>query len=230
MRIAVLGTGPVGQALAGKLAELGHEVTVGTRDPEATLARTESDYLGNPPFAAWRDAHQEVGLQTPANAAAGAELAVNATNGAGSIAMLELAGRDNLAGKVLVDVANPLDVSQGMPPSLFVSNTDSLGEQIQRAFPDTRVVKALNTMNCEVMVDPARVPGEHDVFVCGEDADAKRQVAELLQGFGWPAERIRDLGGISSARGPEMYLALWLRLWGALDTGYFNIAVVRADA
>ena len=96
-------------------------------------------------------------------------------------------------------------------------------------FPDTKVVKALNTMNCEVMVDPAKVPGEHDVFVCGEDADAKRQVAELLQSFGWPTERIRDLGGISSARGTEMYVALWLRLWGALDSGYFNIAVVRAD-
>ena len=120
MRIAVFGTGPVGQALAGKLAEVGHEVTVGTRDPEATLARTEPDYLGNPPFGVWREAHPEVGLETPADAAAGSELLVNATNGAGSIAMLEVAGGDNLAGKVLIDVANPLDFSQGMPPSLFV--------------------------------------------------------------------------------------------------------------
>lgn len=230
MRIAVFGTGPVGQALAGKLAELGNEVTVGTRDPEATLARTEPDYLGNPPFGVWREAHPEVGLETPADAAAGSELLVNATNGAGSIAMLEVAGGDNLAGKVLIDVANPLDYSQGMPPSLFVSNTDSLGEQIQRAFPEAKVVKALNTMNCQIMVDPAKVPGAHDVFVCGEDADAKGQVSKLLQSFGWPTERIRDLGGISSARGTEMYLPLWLRLWGALDTGYFNIAVVRADA
>jgi predicted dinucleotide-binding enzyme len=124
-------------------------------------------------------------------------VAVNATNGAGSIGMLELAGRDNLAGKVLLDVANPLDSSEGMPPSLFVSNTDPLGEQIQRAFPEAKVVKALNTMNCQVMVDPAKVPGAHDVFVCGDDDDAKRQVTELLQSFGWPTERIRDLGGIS---------------------------------
>ncbi len=230
MRIAVFGTGPVGQALAGKLAEVGHEVTVGTRDPEATLARTEPDYVGNPPFGVWREAHPEVGLEKPADAAAGSELVVNATNGAGSMAMLELAGGDNLAGKVLLDVANPLDYSQGMPPSLLVSNTDSLGEQIQRAFPEAKVVKALNTMNCQIMVDPAKVPGAHDVFVCGEDADAKGQVTKLLQSFGWPTERIRDLGGISSARGTEMYLPLWLRLWGALDTGYFNIAVVRADA
>jgi len=230
MKIAVLGTGMVGQALAGKLAALGHDVTVGTRDPDATLARTEPDYLGNPPFKVWREAHPEVGLETPAEAAAAAELVVNATNGAGSISFLESAGEGNLAGKVLVDIANPLDVSQGMPPSLFVSNTDSLGEQIQRRFPQARVVKTLNTMNCEVMVDPSKVPGEHDVFLCGEDADAKRQVTGLLESFGWPPERIRDLGGIASARGPEMYVALWIRLWGALDTGYFNIAVVRAEA
>jgi predicted dinucleotide-binding enzyme len=230
MRIAVLGTGMVGQAVAGKLTALGHEVIVGTRDPEATLARSEPDFLGNPPFKVWREAHPEVGLGRPAEAAAGAELIVNATNGAGSIEMLESAGEDNLAGKVLVDIANPLDVSQGMPPSLFVCNTDSLGEQIQRRFPQARVVKTLHTMNCEVMVDPAKVPGEHDVFVCGEDVDAKRQVTELLQSFGWPVERVRDLGGIASARGTEMYVALWIRLWGALGTGYFNIAVVRAEA
>jgi hypothetical protein len=144
--------------------------------------------------------------------------------------MLEAARGENLAGKVLVDVANPLDYSQGMPPSLFVSNTDSLGEQIQRAFAEAKVVKALNTMNCEVMVDPGKVPGEHDVFLCGDDEDAKRQVVELLVSFGWPAERVRDLGGISSARGTEAYLGLWLRLWGALGTGYFNISVVQSPA
>jgi 8-hydroxy-5-deazaflavin:NADPH oxidoreductase len=230
MKIAVLGTGMVGQALAGKLSELGHEVTVGTRDVEATLARTEPGYLGNPPFGVWRESHPGVGLETAADAVAEAELIVNATNGEGSIAMLELAGEENLAGKVLIDIANPLDFSQGRPPFLFVSNTDSLGEQIQRRFPHARVVKALNTMNCQVMVDPSRVPGEHDVFVCGEDADAKRQVADQLQSFGWPAARISDLGGISSARGTEMYVALWLRLWGSVGTGDFNIAVVQAPA
>jgi predicted dinucleotide-binding enzyme len=220
----------VGQALAGKLAGLGHEVVVGTRDPEATLARREPDPLGNPPFGVWRAKHPLVGLGTPAEAVTAAELILNATNGAGSVAMLESAGEEKLAGKVLVDVANPLDVSQGLPPSLFVCNTDSLGEQIQRRFPQARVVKALNTMNCEVMVDPAKVPGEHDVFLCGDDVDAKRQVTALLESFGWPAARIRDLGGITSARGTEMYLALWIRLWGALGTGHFNIAVAQAPA
>jgi hypothetical protein len=227
MRIAVLGTGPVGQALAGKLAEVGHEVVVGTRDPQETLARTEPDYRGGPPIAVWLESHPSVGLATAPEAAAAAELLVNATSGAGSIPMLELAGEEHLAGKVIVDVANPLDYSQGMPPSLFVSNTDSLGEQIQRRFPQAQVVKALNTMSSDVMVDPGKVPGEHDVFLSGEDADAKARVAELLESFGWPAASIRDLGGISSARGTEMYLALWLRLWGTLGTGYFNIRVVQ---
>jgi predicted dinucleotide-binding enzyme len=230
MRIAVCGTGPVGKALAGKLAGLGHEVTVATRDPEATLARDEPDVFGNPPFAVWREAHPEIGLAPLAEAVASAELIVNATSGESSIAALEAAGEENLAGKVLIDVANPLDYSQGMPPSLLVSNTDSLGEQIQRRFPQARVVKALNTMNCEVMVDPGRLPGKHDVLLCGEDEAAKLQVAELLQSFGWPDDQIIDLGGIDSARGTEMYLPLWLRLWGALGTGYFNIAVVRAEA
>jgi predicted dinucleotide-binding enzyme len=229
MRIAVLGTGAVGQAVSGRLAELGHEVAVGTRNPDATLARAELTDPGNPPFKVWKETHPEIGLGPAPDAAAEAELIVNASNGAGSIAMLERAGEANLAGKVLIDIANPLDFSQGMPPSLFVANTDSLGEQIQRRFPGTRVVKALNTMNCEVMVDPGKVPGEHDVFVCGEDANAKQRVTELLESFGWPAGRIVDLGGIDCARGMEMYVAFWLRLWGTLGTGYFNIAVVRAE-
>jgi 8-hydroxy-5-deazaflavin:NADPH oxidoreductase len=227
VRIAVLGTGMVGRALAGKLAELGHAVVVGTRDPEATLARTEPDQLGNPPFKSWLEAHADVEVATPGEAAAQAEMIVNATNGVGSIAMLESAGEDNLVDKLLIDVANPLDFSQGAPPTLLVCNTDSLGEHIQRRFPQARVVKTLNTVNSAVMVDPARVPGEHDVFLCGEDAGAKRRAAELLESFGWPSSSIVDLGGIGSARGMEMYLPLWLRLWGAVGHGDFNIRVAR---
>jgi predicted dinucleotide-binding enzyme len=227
MRIAVLGTGPVGKALAGKLAALGHDVAIGTRDPDATLARSEPDGFGNPPLKDWLAAQPPIAVETPTAAVHGAELIVNATSGAGSIPMLEAAGVEHLAGKVVIDIANPLDFSRGMPPSLFVSNTDSLGEQIQRAFPDALVVKALNTMNCGVMVDPARVPGGHDVFLCGNDAGAKGRVRELLESFGWPSEAIVDLGDITAARGTEGYLALWLRLWGALGTGDFNIKVVR---
>ena len=126
-----------------------------------------------------------------------------------------------------MDVANPLDFSKGMPPSLWVCNTDSLGEQIQRAFPDSLVVKTLNTMNCEIMVDPARVPGDHTVFVSGNDQGAKTQVKQLLGTFGWGDGQIIDLGDITTSRGPEMYLPLWLELCGALGSGAFNINVVR---
>ena len=203
MKIGVLGTGMVGNAVAGKFVELGHGVRMGSRE------------AGNEKARAWADAAGERASEgTFADAAAHGELVVNCTAGEHSLEALEQAGTDNLAGKVLLDVANPLDFSGGMPPTLGVANTDSLGEQIQRAFPEARVVKSLNTMNCQVMVEPTRVPGEHDVFVCGDDERAKSDVAALLRSFGWASERIVDLGGIRSARGMEMYLPLWLSLYG----------------
>lgn len=227
MKTTVLGTGMVGRALAGRLAELGHDVVVGTRDVEETLGRTDPDAMGNPPYAEWQQAHQAVTLLLFAEAGGHGDLIVNATNGGGSLAALEAVGAANLAGKVIVDVANPLDFSQGRPPILSVCNTDSLGEQIQRAYPEARVVKTLNTMNAYVMVDPARVPGRHDVFVAGDDQSAKSTVKSLLGEFGWRDQQIIDLGGIRAARGTEMYLPLWLSLWGAVGSGDFNIAVAR---
>lgn len=227
MKITVLGTGMVGRALAGRLAELGHEVVVGTRDVGETLARTDSDAMGNPPFGEWHREHEAMTPLPFAEAGGHGELVVNATNGGGSLAALEAVGAANLAGKVIIDVANPLDFSQGRPPILSVCNTDSLGEQIQRAYADARVVKTLNTMNAHVMVDPARVPGSHDVFVAGDDQTAKATVRSLLGEFGWREDQILDLGGIRAARGTEMYLPLWLSLWGALGSGDFNIAVAR---
>ncbi len=226
MKIAVLGTGVVGQTLAGKLAELGHEVTVGTRDVAATRARTEPDGMGNPPYSAWAASHAAVSLATFAHAAAEAELIVNATSGNVSIATLRSAGSENLAGKVLVDVANPLDFSKGFPPTLFVKDTDSLGEQIQAAFPGLKVVKALNTMSAAVMTSPRQLAGgAHSVFVCGDDADAKKTVTSLLEAFGHTD--IIDLGDITAARGTEMYLPIWLRLMNSLGTPVFNVKVVR---
>jgi 8-hydroxy-5-deazaflavin:NADPH oxidoreductase len=217
MEIGVLGTGMVGQAIATKLASLGHEIRMGSRK------------AGNEDAVAWATAAGKGASEgTFADAARFGELVVNCTAGVASIDALTAAGADNLAGKGLVDIANPLDFSQGMPPTLAVCNDDSLGERIQATFPEARVVKTLNTMNCQVMVDPARVPGEHAVFVSGDDDSAKREVTALLRGFGWPEERIIDLGGISTARGTEMYLPLWLSLYGQLQTGDFNIGVVRA--
>jgi predicted dinucleotide-binding enzyme len=226
MKIAVLGTGMVGRTIAGALAGLGHDVVIGTRDPQATLARTEPDMMGTPPFTQWHAANSGVGVVPFADAAAGAELIVNATNGSGSLAALTAAGSGNLAGKVIMDIANPLDFSQGMPPSLNPVNTDSLGEQIQRSFPEAHVVKTLNTMTASVMVDPARVAGgEHSVFVSGNDADAKAAVTEILKSFGH--RDVIDLGDITSARGAEMILPIWLRIWGALGTGEFNFKIAR---
>jgi 8-hydroxy-5-deazaflavin:NADPH oxidoreductase len=229
MRFGVLGTGRVGRSIGGKLSTLGHEVTIGTRDVDALRARTEPDAMGNEPFVQWNEKYPVVRLGRFADAAAYGELVVNATNGAGSLDALRLAGEDNLSGKILVDISNPLDFSRGMPPSLLISNTDSLGEQIQRAFPEAKVVKTLNTINAFVMADPSLVAGgDHTVFVSGNDKPAKRQVTELLKSFGW--EDILDLGDIATARGPEMYLPLWLRLWGALGTPMLNIKVARSQS
>ena len=226
MKFAVLGTGMVGRALAGRLAELGHEVTVGTRDVDATMSRTESDRMGNPPFAEWAQAHPQVTLATFADAAADSELVVNATSGDVSIAALEAAGREHLAGKALLDVANPLDYSQGFPPSLFVGNTDSLAEQIQAAFPEVRVVKSLNTMNAFLMADPRQLAdGDHSVFVSGNDADAKQLVTEVLESFGHTD--VIDLGDLSTARGTESLLPVWVRLFGVLGVPAFQFKVVR---
>ena len=206
----------VGKAIAGKLVALGHEVTMGSRTAD------------NEEAASWAGgAGQRASHGTFADAAAGGELVFNCTAGAASLDALTAAGADNLAGKVLVDVANALDFSQGMPPSLTVMGSDSLGEQIQRAFPSARVVKALNTMNCLVMVEPDRVAGRHHAFLCGDDDAAKGQVRQLLLEFGWPEDSILDLGDISAARATEAYVLFWVRLMGAVGSPDFNIEVVR---
>jgi 8-hydroxy-5-deazaflavin:NADPH oxidoreductase len=227
MKIAMLGTGMVGRTLAGKLDELGHDVVIGTRDPASTLARTGNDMRGGLSFTDWHRDHSAVRLASLADAATHGEIVVNATAGVASIAALEAVGADALAGKVVMDVSNALDFSHGMPPTLAVANTDSIAEQIQRAYPAARVVKALNTVSAIVMTDPGHIPGEHVVFIAGDDDEAKATVRGLLGDFGWAAETIIDLGGVRLARGPEMYMPLWLSLWGALGTLDFNIAVHR---
>ena len=226
MRFGILGTGIVGKSIATRLAGLGHEVMIGTRDPEETMSRTEPDRYGNPPFSAWHEEHPKVGLGTFAEAAAHGETVVNATAGAVSLEALEQAGGDYLSGKVLMDISNPLDFSRGMPPTLLVSNTDSLGEQIQRRFPEAKVVKTLHTMNAQLMVDPAQLGGgDHTVFVGGDDAEAKATVKDLLRSFGW--SDIVDLGDITTSRGTEMMLPVWVRLFGALQKPLFNFKLVR---
>jgi 8-hydroxy-5-deazaflavin:NADPH oxidoreductase len=226
VRFGILGTGVVGKSIAVRLDGLGHDVIVGTRNPEETLSRTDPDQYGNPPFGAWQEEHPEVRLGTFAEAAAHGDMVVNATAGAVSLEALEQAGEDNLNGKILIDIANPLDFSKGMPPTLLVSNIDSLGEQIQRRFPEAKVVKTLHTMNAYLMVDPAQLAAtDHTVFVSGDDAEAKARVSELLRSFGW--SDIIDLGDITTARGTEMVLPIWVRLFGVFQKPIYNFKIVR---
>jgi predicted dinucleotide-binding enzyme len=214
MRIGVLGTGDVGGRLGTKLVSLGNDVRMGSR------------IAPNPKAASWAKANgSKASAGTFADAAKFGEVVFNCTAGSASLEALKLAGADNLGGKVLVDVANALDFSKGMPPTLTVCNTDSLGEQIQRAFPDAKVVKALNTMSNEVMVNPSLVPGEGDIFVCGNDPQAKAKVVEILRAFGWKSPM--DLGDITAARGLEMMLPVWVRLMGTLQTRHFNFKIAR---
>jgi predicted dinucleotide-binding enzyme len=215
MKIAVLGTGSVGQRIADKLIALGHEVKMGSRS------------AGNEKAVAWvAKAGEGASEGTFAQAAAFGELVFNCTAGTASLQALEAAGADALADKILLDLSNPLDFSKGFPPRLSLVNDDSLGEAIQRAFPRAKVVKTLNTLANHIMVDPSSVPGDHDVFVSGNDAEAKAVVTRFLkEQFGWRS--VIDLGDISTARGTEAWLLLWTRLYAALGNADFNLHLAR---
>ncbi len=216
MKIAVLGTGNVGHTIGTKLVALGHKVMMGSRTANNAKAVAFADEHPGESFSG-----------TFAEAAAFGELVFNCTAGAGTLEALNSAGTKNLQNKVLIDVSNPLDFSKGQPASLSIVNTHSLGEEIQNKFPDTKVVKSLNTMWCGLMVNPGLIGGgDHQVFLCGNNAEAKQKTTHLLKEFGWKEKNILDLGDISAARGTEMYLPLWLRIWGATKNGSFNIKLV----
>jgi len=217
----IFGTGVVGQTIGSKLLELGHHVRLGSRD------------AANADAAAWvtaaeaADAGGRASQGTFSDAAAFGDVLINATSGDGTPHAVAAAGAANLAGKMLIDVSQPLDFSNGFPPSLSVPSTDSLGARLQRAHPDVKVVKALATVNAAVMVDPARVPGQHNLFIAGDNDEAKAEVRDLLASFGWPAGRVIDLGGIESARAIEAYILVWVYVYSALGTADFNIEVHR---
>ena len=220
----VLGTGTVGQALAGKLAELGHDVRMGTRDPDASRARTDAGW-GAEPLGTWLEAHPSVDLVTFHDAIAGSEILINATNGSVSVDMLALGDPADLDGKIVIDIGNPLDFSSG-DLDLTLGVTDSLGELLQRTYPAVRVVKTLNTVTSALMVDPASVAGgDHTMFVAGNHDAAKATVTQMLYSFGW--RDVVDLGDISGARGMEALLVLWLRNQMTLDNAMFNVKLVR---
>lgn len=215
-KIAVLGTGTVGDTIGSRLIELGHSVMMGSRTANNEKAMA---------FVAKHEDKAQAGLF--ADAASFGEIIFNCTAGMGSLEALKLAGEKNLNGKIIIDVANSLDFSKGMPPSLGIVNTNSLGEEIQKTFPQTKVVKTLNTMWCGLMVNPAMINGgDHNVFICGNDVDAKNRVKKILNSFGWMEKTILDLGDITKSRGTEMYLPLWLSIYGATNNGAFNIKIV----
>jgi 8-hydroxy-5-deazaflavin:NADPH oxidoreductase len=216
MKIAVLGTGIVGDTIGSKLIDCGHQVMMGSRTASNEKAQAfKAKHLG------------KADAGTFADAAAFGEIIFNCTAGHASLEVLNTAGEKNLDGKILVDIANPLDFSNGMPPTLSIVNTSSLGEEIQKKYSSLKVVKALNTMWCGLMVNPGMInKGDHNTFICGNDAAAKEKVKEILRSFGWPDKNILDLGDISASRGTEMYLPLWLRIFGATNSGAFNIKIV----
>ena len=217
MKIAVLGTGMVGDVIATKLLSLGHSVMMGSRTNN------------NEKAAAWVAKSGAGAAQgTFADAAQFASIVFNCTKGLNTLDALTLAGAENLKGKILIDISNPLDFSKGMPPVLSIVNDNSLGEEIQKLFPDTKVVKTLNTLNCQLMVNPLLVNGgDHNIFISGNSAEAKAEVVTLLTSFAWTKENIVDLGDITTARGTEQLLSLWVRLYGAYGSPMFQFKIVK---
>lgn len=226
MKIAILGTGTVGQTFSEKFISLGHEVMMGTRNVSDTMNRTK----GSLPFGEWHSKNENILLGTFAEAVACGELILNALQGGVTIAALNSCNKSDFDNKIIIDIANPLDFSKGFPPSLIegLNNTNSLGEEIQKTLPNAKVVKTLNTMNCLIMVNPAMVnDGNHLNYICGNDAVAKEKVKVILNSFGWKNENVLDLGDIANARGTESTLLIWTRIYGATQTGNFNFAIVK---
>jgi 8-hydroxy-5-deazaflavin:NADPH oxidoreductase len=223
MKIGILGTGGVGKAFAARLTELGHEVMLGTRDAQATLSKKENGIVD------LLNQNAKISLGSFSEASQFGEMIINVAKGSSAIDVIKLAGEKNISGKILIDITNPLDFSKGMPPSLIpeLSNTNSLGEEIQRMLPQAKVVKTLNTMWNGLMLNPKLVAnGQHINYICGNDAEAKKKVRELLYQFGWEEKNILDLGDITAARATEATLPIWLRVYGAKQSGAFNFQVV----
>ncbi len=226
MKVAVLGTGMVGQTFAQKLASQGHQVMMGTRNVKDTKDRQTS----NNNFGEWLQKNPDVNLGTFADAVSFGEIVFNVLNGGGVKDAINACNKSDFDEKIIIDISNPLDFSKGFPPTLSegLNNSNSLGEEIQTTLPNAKVVKTLNTMNCNIMVDPSSVNGgKHTNFICGNNAEAKEQVKSILNSFGWDNENILDLGDISNARGTEGIVPLWARIYNATQTATFNFQIMK---
>ena len=217
MKIGVLGTGMVGETIGSKLVTLGHQVMMGSRK------------TGNEKAVTWaKSAGTKASQGDFSDAATFGEIIFNCTNGVNAVVALKQAGSGNLKGKIIVDISNPLDFSKGMPPTLSVCNDNSLGEEIQKAFPESHVVKTLNTLAAPIMVSPSIVNGgNHHIFVSGNDVSSKSKVKEILQSFGWKSDHIIDLGDITTARGTEQLLPIWVRIMSVFNSPMFQFQIVK---
>lgn len=214
MKIGMLGTGMVGETLGTKFVQLGHEVKMGSRS------------ANNETAAKWAGKNgAKASTGTFADAAAFGEISFLCLKGDAELDVVRSVGPGPFGSKIVVDVSNPLDFSHGMPPSLAICNTNSLGEEVQKALPPAKVVKTLNIVNCEVMVDPGKAGEQPTMFICGNDAAAKTKITTLLKSLGWTD--VIDLGDITKSRATEMLLPVWLSLMQTLGHVHFGFKVVR---
>jgi 8-hydroxy-5-deazaflavin:NADPH oxidoreductase len=199
MKIGILGRGNVGRTLAAGFRDRGHEVMIGSRDP------------GHAELQEWlAGAGEGVKAGTMSETAEFGELLVLALLGVAAEEAIRGAGPENFSGKVVIDAMNPLDFSGGPPPKLAFSGEDSLGERVQRAIPDAKVVKAFNTIGAPLMIEPRLQGAQPAMFIAGDDAGAKESVADILRSFGWPDPV--DIGGIEGSRELEALCILWVKV------------------
>jgi len=225
--ISILGTGMVARILAASLDSANYTVNMGTRDVEQKMESDEGDAFGNPSFKVWKGDFPGIVLKSFRDAANLSNIIINSTAGIASLSILRAIGTEVLDGKILIDVANPLDFSAGMPPMQKPVGDDSLGEQLQREFPNLRLVKALNTMTAMVMTNPSAVTGNHNLFICGNDQGAKADVMDVFAAIGWEEDQVLDLGDITGARAMEMMVPMVMRVWQTTGNPIFNFAVAR---
>lgn len=207
MKVGIFGTGNVGRTIAEKFASEGNEVMIGTRDVEDTLAKTEPDAMGNPAYKAWQKNNLRVKLGSFEDTAKFGELIVISTSGNAAKKAIELGGKENFSGKIVIDMTNPVESS--VPPKYYGEFGNSIGEQVQHLLPEAKVVKTFNQMGVQIVVNPQREDGDPVLFLAGNDTEAKLQVSEIAKKWGW--KEVVDFGDISQSFWLETLVMLWIQ-------------------